>query len=328
MKSAFQKLQDHFSSLTVERKYAEFGIFLLIALFFWVLNALNKTYSTDISLPVRYVNIPEDKQLTNELPKSFDVIVEGHGFDLLKQKFGIHIFPYKIDVPTHLKKVKTQNSIETYAIVSRNLIQEVEANLDGEFKVESIFPDSIQFEFSPIQNKRVAIKSQVELSFASQHKLHSPLSLEPDSVTISGPQAILDSIDYILTEKLSLENLNLSTQRNLKLKAPDKIKLKVKRTVANIAVERFTEHSLQVPIAFFNNSVYNKIDLLKTHVTVRYIVGISDFNAIKTDDFKMTIRIDSKDSLPEHLPVILESFPASVSVLGFQPQTVDYIIKK
>jgi len=312
----------------IERRYTEFGVFILISAFFWLLNALSKDYTTTISLPVLYINLPEDKQLTNELPNAISLRAQGHGFDLLKQKFGIHIFPYKIDVGSLMVFRKKTPNQQRYTIFCKDLRSEIDATIDAQLLVKEILPDSIPLIFSPIELKKIAVKPKIKLEFAPQHQLHGKLKLTPDSIFVSGPQAVLDTLEAIYTEKLALKNINSSTQRNLKLVAPDKISLKKQRAVVGIQVDRFTEHSLNIPVVLKNKSHFKRVALLQKTVSVKFIVGLSDYNSIRPEDFYVSALLPAHDSIPEKLNVALETFPSSVSILSVSPKQVDYIIQK
>ena len=71
------------SVLFSRRKIAVFGLCLVISTLFWVLLAFNEIYTTTITVPVRYVNMPEDQMLIDRLPAEVELEISGVGYRLL-----------------------------------------------------------------------------------------------------------------------------------------------------------------------------------------------------------------------------------------------------
>ena len=59
-----QKIKDK-----VSQEFLTYLVFLLIAIVIWYLNALNKDYTSDLKLAVKYTDLPEDKILVNTPPE-------------------------------------------------------------------------------------------------------------------------------------------------------------------------------------------------------------------------------------------------------------------
>ena len=56
---------------------------LSLSVFFWLLNALSKTSTTEAVFNVSYINPPENKVVLNELPTQLKIKVKGLGFGVL-----------------------------------------------------------------------------------------------------------------------------------------------------------------------------------------------------------------------------------------------------
>jgi hypothetical protein len=69
-----------------------------LASFLWFINALDKQYTDHISVPIRYRNIPKDKELVGKLPTKFDLTVNANGYTLLQHKLSFALVPVYIDV--------------------------------------------------------------------------------------------------------------------------------------------------------------------------------------------------------------------------------------
>jgi len=62
---------------------------LALASFLWFLNALEKRYTDHIIIPVRYINLPKNKDLTGKLPEKLDLTVDAFGYTLLQYKLSL-----------------------------------------------------------------------------------------------------------------------------------------------------------------------------------------------------------------------------------------------
>ena len=94
---------------SIARKYQEIrkksGQKILVFLFFvalsaliWFFNALGKDYSTYISFPVRYINFPSGKVLTNDVPGRLLLKVNAKGNTIFKYQLRSNINPVVFDV--------------------------------------------------------------------------------------------------------------------------------------------------------------------------------------------------------------------------------------
>ena len=65
------------------KKVGIFAICISIASFLWIINALNRTYTKTIAVPIKYINLPKNKVLSTELPKVIQAEIKATGAKLL-----------------------------------------------------------------------------------------------------------------------------------------------------------------------------------------------------------------------------------------------------
>lgn len=68
----YLKSVEKIRSFLLSRKSREFLIFLffvLVSFSFWLLQVLNDDYETELSIPLKMKNVPENVVITTELPK-------------------------------------------------------------------------------------------------------------------------------------------------------------------------------------------------------------------------------------------------------------------
>lgn len=273
-------------------------------------------------MPVVYRNIPTDRIIINELPGFFTFKVKGHGFALLQEKLRIDKDPVVIDVERCVKKSEGNSYVATN---SHN--ENIENNISSQFAVQHIYPDTVYFNFSKIYSKKVAVKANLDLSFDKQFQLKAPVSISPDSIEISGPRNILDTVFFVYTNEHELKNLNRSTRRNIGLKKIRKVNFAVSRVVVFVDVEKYTEQLLSIPVDFENLPDTIDIEPKVRNVTAKFIVGLSRFNNYSAEDFSAIVDCDTLQYKPDLLRVDF-SAPEELNVISFFPKEIDYIIKK
>jgi hypothetical protein len=88
------------------RKHRWQTIFFCIvgAMMFWLLNALNKVYTTDINYPVSFVIDESKVALSKEPPSTIRLEVTGGGWRLLRYLLRFHVQPIDLPVAQISKK--------------------------------------------------------------------------------------------------------------------------------------------------------------------------------------------------------------------------------
>ncbi|MCF8370637.1 MAG: hypothetical protein K9H64_03375 [Bacteroidales bacterium] len=333
MKKILENIQDFLSveNLIKHRKLLVYFIFVAIASIFWLLSALSKNYETQIKYPVRFVNLPKDKVLINELPEFLNLNVDGYGFTLLRYKVKRSIVPVSIDMGKN-NLFEVPDKANKYFIPSRYLIKQVSSRISDDLKVLEIQPDSIIFDFTQMVSKTVALKPDISYTTDRQFLVKRKPWCEPDSLILSGPKSILDKVDFCMTKHLDIENLSNSIQRSIGVKAIDGIKLSEKRVNVFIDVEKFTEATMRVPIEIINLPDSLQLKVFPDGINISYKVALSDFDKVKPYQFKAVINYkgfpSGSNSDFHKMRVELKKFPSFVRSISYNPKQVDYLFEK
>ncbi|MBN2598554.1 YbbR-like domain-containing protein [Labilibaculum sp.] len=303
--------------------------FVGIATIFWFLNALNKEYTTEVNYPVRYINLPQNKVLTNKLPGQFSLKVNAKGFDLIRYELSSAFLSNPFDVGFYTDNRLKNSTLQSLSLATSQIMNRFEKDLSSSIKLISISPDTIRFEFSPIVEKKVPIKSNVSSSFEQQYMLDGEISLEYDSMVVKGPNSILDSIYFVETEKLILTNLNKTVKKNVSLKQIEGLEFDQRKIEITVPVEQFTEEKVTVPIKVNNLPDSLLLRLFPGDVTVSYFVGFKKHDKVSVDLFD--VRVDynhTSDEGSNKLKIQLLRSPGFVTNVRFYPQEVTYLKEK
>lgn len=127
----------------INRNVLVFAFFLFLSFIFWYLNSLGKDLETDIRYPVRYVNIPKNRILTDNLPSRLNLLLKGPGYSILNLKISGNKAPLEIDISRSGSKNNRNGKSADYYIVTSDLVQNINSQLKSVCKVISVKPDTL-----------------------------------------------------------------------------------------------------------------------------------------------------------------------------------------
>lgn len=326
-----KKLSDITKYLQLEKiknnkQIVAFLVCLLIATVLWFLNALSKDYTATISYPVKYVNPPSNRFLSNTPPAKFDLKVEAHGFTLLRHKLSLSFSPIVLNLNSITRNAKSDSG--TYTIRTEDLTRRISDQVSKEISIAEIRPEYITLVLDSLITKKVPVKLNVNTAFKPQFYLEEPISAIPDSVNITGPATVLDTISSLNTESKTFEQLDAPIEKSIALLHPEKTSLSPEKVTVKIPVERFTEKELKLPIEVRNKPESVNIKLFPSEVNVSILVGLNEFENINSSDFKVYVDYDTiTKSHPEELDVKIDTKPSFIQMLRISPATVEYLIE-
>lgn len=309
---------------TTKKTKMIFG-FLLLSFLFWMLIKLSKEYIDVVPVNIEYSNLPEGKMLQKEPPKTVQLTLKTYGFDLIKY----HIFKRKVKVD--LKSIKPKNAT-IYFQTSEDLLPLIQSQLLSDVEVFSIKPDTLFYNIGQGITKTVAIETDLEIEYRSGYNLSGNLKIEPSEITISGPEILIDSILKVQTQKKTIKDVNADFEVLIPIQKTGK-KSKVTYSVNEVnvsgVVNKFTEARFTVPIIVENLPKDYDINTFPDEVEIIFQVGISDYNKINKNDFKVSCDYErsKKDGLNYLIPKVVLK-PSYISDIRIVPNQIDYLIKQ
>lgn len=308
------------------RRVLTYFICLLIAFVFWLLNTSNNQFSKTLTVPVNYINIPENELITNQLPKEVEITLHGTGYDVV----SFLIMPDQGKIFLDGKKtgiIKKQGQTFGFFLTQSGLSYFNKQHAD--VKALDIKPDTIFFQLLDRSFKRVPVKLNVSLDFDKQYGVVDENYLDVDSVDISGEKEIVDTVTFIETESFNQTGINSSFNKSLKLKAIEGLYLNPSEVNLSIQVEQYTEHVLEVPLQIKNNITADSIVTMPAKIKILFLVSLNDFIKIQRDDFEVMIDASElKKGKNIKVPVQIFKSPTYAKNIKLSPEKVEYIIIK
>jgi len=306
------------------KKTAIFLACLGISAFFWLLIKLSKEYEITVKLPVKYSNYPEDKLLLNKPDSILLLKFTDNGFDLIPYSLFGPFTKLNIDVQKlYFRQLSNDKSV--YYTRTEFLSEEINNKLSSNNYISIIRPDSLVLKMVDLKQKKVSIVPDISFSLSPQFQLKKNIFCQPDSILIFGSAETLSNIDNISTEKLVFSNLNKSLEEKTNLLLPPNTKSKIKNTVVNVEVEKFTESKIQIPLKNHFKANQN-FKIFPVNLDIKYAVSFDNFEKVKAKDFKIKI---TKDTITKgRLNIKLISYPEYIRVIDYHPKIAEYIIIK
>ncbi|WP_205500638.1 hypothetical protein [Rufibacter psychrotolerans] len=165
---------------------------------FWLLNALNKSYTTQVTYPIVFKYNPGDLVPVKPLPEEVVINVTGKGWKLLRKNLHVNVKPAELTI-RGLPRVKQ--------LPGQALRPAISNVLDG-LSLNFVVTDSISFDFDRLVTRKFPLaidttKVKVEPGFA----FVGPVKILPDSVTFTGPELILKQFPHPFLLSLPAGNL-------------------------------------------------------------------------------------------------------------------------
>jgi YbbR domain-containing protein len=180
-----------------------------------------------------------------------------------------------------------------------------------------------------IISKKVQVVADVDVITERQYLIKGNIIVEPDTITISGPKRILDTIKTVKTRHKKLKGVNETITKSVAIAASKEYDVSDKKVVLKIPVEQFTEAEIHVPIKILNSPDSINIKIFPDAVTVKCLVAVSDYKKIEEIPFEVVLDLSKADlNSSEKIPVEIRNIPPFVSSLRVTPAKVDFLIEK
>jgi hypothetical protein len=290
-----------------------------------LLITLSKEYTATLTFPVNYTNISQNKLLQKEPTKEIDILVKSSGFNILRSRFGHK----SLDLSAN-KLIRKSSG--RYYLLTRNQFNTIQKQLRSGVQLQEIVLDTIYLEIGSLISKKVALKPNLEINYHVGYDILETVSMKPDSILISGPEAQIETIKIINLESLKLEDVKSDFSEKVKIILPEnssKIKVNSSFTTVSGKVEKFTEGSFQITFKIINLPDGVELTTLNKTVEVVFVVGLSNFDKIDKDFFE--VECDYNISKENNLSYLIPKVTTKSSIIkSFKviPNKIDFLIQK
>lgn len=304
------------------REFLIFLFFVFVSFCFWLLQVLNDDYETELSIPIRMKQVPENVVLTSELPSEMKVSVKDRGTVLVNYLWGQTFYPLIIDFSEYSDKGSQVR------IPSMSLGKKVSAQLGQSTKLLAIKPDTLEFIYTRGTAKTVPVKICGTIKPERQYYVSDTI-FSPDSVKVYAPKAILDTISVAYTQTVSFEEVSDTVRKRVSIAPIKGARFIPDYTDLTLKVDVYAEKTVEVPVVGINFPQDKVLRTFPTKVQVAFQIGLSRFKEVNSDDFLVVVDYNElQNEEGDKCKLVLKQFPKGVNHVRMNPKEMDYIIEQ
>ena len=309
-----------FSLIRPRRSLLTFMVFLVLSGIFWLSTALNEYYDYEIKIPVFIEHIPKNVVVTTELEDTLKVMVHDKGFAMLQYIYGDKI--HKIAI--NLSSVTKQS--DKYVVSNSELQRLVSKQFYSSTTVNSIKPEHIEICYCRGLRKDVSVRLTGDVFPASDYYL-AHVQIIPERVTVYSSKQLLDSIRYIETEKLNIQNFSDTVITTVTLKSINGARFSQKTIRVELYPDILTEELVDVPITVVNLPKGINVRTFPSHVHVKFNVGVSQYRTINKRQFEVVVDYNQINLASDKCPLQISKMPNGITKASLEFKEVDYLIE-
>lgn len=302
-----------------------FILFFLLAVVFWFLTKLSKEYEATINFPISIENLPQDKLVQGKLANEVGVHVKATGFKILSGR----LFPRTLKIDAGNLYQRSESSF--YILLSQQRVA-IQKQMNTGVSIYHFISDSIDLEIGSLSQKKVPVKLDKDITFETGYDISGSISIKPDSILVSGPESLIDTIKFVSTNKLDLKDINDSFEERLALKSfpsDQNIRYDVSEVNLQAKVEKFTEGTQKVSFTVLNVPEGVLISTYPKQLDLTYKVALKDFGQVNPSSF--LIECDYKLSIDNNLSYLIPKLTNQsnlVKNVKISPLKIDFVIEK
>ena len=302
-----------------KRSVFTFLVFLVISTAAWFLVKLSENYVTQTTFRLQMEEVPADKWISSD-EQTVKMSLNIDGFHTLRYKMMRDRF---VSIPLNEVPYRLESG-NTYSFSSQYVAENVAEKLGINASDITMNDAKIYFNMDALKSKVVPIVLQSDITTARQFGIYGIPMLDPSSVTIYGPQEVIDTIKTVRTEPLTANNVsqNFSTTLPLDLLG-GRLRSNVKEVKAEVQVEKYTEMDVEVPIHVSDSL---KLRFFPETMSVKCLVAMRDYASISPESFNVSVDKQQLKAMQPLLDVSLASWPPTVQILSTHPDKVEYLI--
>lgn len=299
--------------------------FLITSILIWLLITLSKEYIINVSFPVKYEGISQNKILQVAPKENLEIIVKASGFKILKTRLSSKKITINAGMAVRKKGTK-------YFLLTKNQQGSIQKQMPNGIALQEILKDTLYLDLGSLVTKKVPVKPNLSLKFGVGYDLSETIKITPDSILVFGPETYISKLNKIDLLPLKLENIKTDFNEKVGIKIPANVKnLKFsdRNVIIQGKIENFTEGTLEVPYKIINVPEGITINTLSKKVSISFIIGLNNFNKINKNSFQVVCDFASaqKNGLNYFVPKLLNK-PDLIKSYKIVPNKIDFLIEK
>ena len=306
-----------------KRDHFVFLVCLILAASFWFLIKLSDVYPVSYNMKLKYTHVPTGYLITSLKDSVITVHFKSDGYNLLDLMLHRQLDSLTINLSQSDMRKMSGN---IYFVATSSLRESTAQSLGVNDRDLDFSKPRVEFYMERLHLLRKKVSPRLNLHYKSQYNLYG-YKVQPGLVKVYGPQKILDTLQDIRTETITLENLGEDRQVSAKIHnpAPEMLRFFPPEVKVDLDVEKYTERSMKIPVDV--SGIKPVIRTFPLMVTVNFNVFIRDYEKVHPSEFRIVPdikNINLKEVKKLRLEVV--SAPKNVGNVRLVPPEVEFII--
>lgn len=311
------------SRLYSKHKLKLFFFFLLVASIFWVLTKFSREFTTAMTAKINYLNLPETAALAHSNYRDI-------GFDLTANGFEILFYKLKnpsldIDVSKYYK-----NDQDNFTVTKNELVRQLSSRFNKYMEIKNLSVEGLLVKLDPIILKKVAVNAKMDIRFKDGFKPIDSFQLKPDSITISGPTAVLEKIDFVNTKTLTLRGVEKTISETLQIVSPSNEVVKIKPETIKVKwpVAEFSQGNFTLAVEVINLPPSLELKLVPERISVSFDISVNKFSSVNRENFRVVCDYAQRNDQENFMLPMLTKKPDGAVNIVFEPKKIDFLVFK
>jgi len=238
---------------------------LFAATVFWFFNALNKTYTTNISFPLDIDFNSSNYVAVKPLPEEVRINVTGIGWSLFRRSLGVKVpsLVIPLERPSEVKK-----------IVGSTLPGLFSNQLEG-LDINFVLTDTLYLNIQPKAGRwiKVSLKN-VDSYLKKNYTSVSDVRIIPDSIFIEGPMSQITKLKEPVELSLTQNNIDENFRQDVEVILPDNQFIRRNPPTVAVAfdVEKLVEQTDSVKLTLQNIPGSSKPVIGKSYINCVFAI--------------------------------------------------------
>jgi hypothetical protein len=303
-----------------------FLIFVAIAFFFWLVQTARKETASEFIVNFYVEEQPQDMVFTTHVPKELKVTISDTYSRLSNYRLNNRLDSLSVNFERYA------DVLGNFRISAAELQSLIMAGLESSTRVVTITPSLIDARFAQTEGRKFPVRLAGSYTVAENHRIR-PIAIEPDSIVINAPAAVLDTMQSVYAISQGLQNLTDTVEEVLALALPIGVKATPSKVKVMIPVAQYVEKKIeQVEVKTLKEPANRHLVVFPYSVNLSCLVDFEQYRDISAEDFVVSVNYDSINGQGDQgkLPILVRYIgpPEIVTNVHISPETAEYVIEK
>lgn len=301
--------------MTSKRPIMPILLSIVLALGLWGYVSMTSLTTVYVTYPL-VVDLPEERSLEIEPPKSISVKLRTSGWQLLYLQYFSSGKECRIDLAK--TNISSDGIVE---LTKTELLQGINPTVSLE-KVVEVLPESITLKTGMLFRQTLPVRSRVSISPGKGYMLVGKLHIEPDSIVVRGNGSIIPTLRSWATQKISFGDLTgpFSFTVPLQDTLQNLVTSAIKEVTISGDIQQITEVTFSdIPINIVGGPEQSDHSIEPNRISAIVRGGVKRIASLSADEIKAIVYYPQlvQDSTGFVTPTFV--VPAGITVLGTNP---------